>query len=300
MEVCYAADMKALAALLLWLALACFVWAQSTEPTRFEIYPLPYADVQAAEEAVRAVVGEEGSVVVDKPGRRVIVVTTEERHAQVAEMVSRLNVAPRNVRIDVEFRGASRENLQGFDLNAGGGVERKDGISSTSFKIKPRIQNETVSISSRVSQSLLVASGREGRIQVGESVPYLEWIEDWGLRGGVLQQRIQWQRVGSSLVVEPLVVGGEMVSRVEEQSANWAEVPYRFEAGTSNVAGAVGLAAKQSLMPILRNLQFTLPMRTSATASPRPPMTLCSSTVTTLPHFCAYFVTQAASMGLMV
>ena len=207
MEVCYAADMKALAALLLWLALACFVWAQSTEPTRFEIYPLPYADVQAAEEAVRAVVGEEGSVVVDKPGRRVIVVTTEERHAQVAEMVSRLNVAPRNVRIDVEFRGASRENLQGFDLNAGGGVERKDGISSTSFKIKPRIQNETVSISSRVSQSLLVASGREGRIQVGESVPYLEWIEDWGLRGGVLQQRIQWQRVGSSLVVEPLVVG---------------------------------------------------------------------------------------------
>jgi cysteine desulfurase / selenocysteine lyase len=43
--------------------------------------------------------------------------------------------------------------------------------------------------------------------------------------------------------MEPLVYGGEMIARVEEQTATWAEVPYRFEGGTPNVAGAVGLAA---------------------------------------------------------
>ena len=43
--------------------------------------------------------------------------------------------------------------------------------------------------------------------------------------------------------MEPLVYGGEMIARVEEQSATWAEVPYRFEGGTPNVAGAVGLGA---------------------------------------------------------
>ena len=54
---------------------------------------------------------------------------------------------------------------------------------------------------------------------------------------------VLWGRRALMEQMEPLMVGGEMVSRVEEQSANWAEVPYRFEAGTSNVAGAVGLAA---------------------------------------------------------
>ena len=43
--------------------------------------------------------------------------------------------------------------------------------------------------------------------------------------------------------MEPLIYGGDMIARVEDQSATWAEIPYRFEGGTQNVAGAVGLAA---------------------------------------------------------
>jgi cysteine desulfurase/selenocysteine lyase len=37
--------------------------------------------------------------------------------------------------------------------------------------------------------------------------------------------------------------GGEMISTVSYQSAQWNVLPYRFEAGTPNIAGAVGLAA---------------------------------------------------------
>lgn len=43
--------------------------------------------------------------------------------------------------------------------------------------------------------------------------------------------------------MEPLLYGGEMVSRVEDLTATWAEVPHRFEGGTANASGAVGLAA---------------------------------------------------------
>ena len=43
--------------------------------------------------------------------------------------------------------------------------------------------------------------------------------------------------------MEPMIYGGEMIARVGEQTATWTEVPYRFEGGTPNVAGAVGLAA---------------------------------------------------------
>jgi cysteine desulfurase/selenocysteine lyase len=52
-----------------------------------------------------------------------------------------------------------------------------------------------------------------------------------------------WGRRALLEQMEPLLYGGDMIARVEDQTATWAEVPYRFEGGTQNVAGAVGLAA---------------------------------------------------------
>lgn len=37
--------------------------------------------------------------------------------------------------------------------------------------------------------------------------------------------------------------GGEMIAEVSYQDARWNELPYRFEAGTPNIAGAIGTAA---------------------------------------------------------
>ena len=39
----------------------------------------------------------------------------------------------------------------------------------------------------------------------------------------------------------PFLMGGAMIDAVEEQSTTFAEAPHKFEAGTQNVAGAVGL-----------------------------------------------------------
>ncbi len=41
----------------------------------------------------------------------------------------------------------------------------------------------------------------------------------------------------------PFLMGGDMIEYVEEQSTTFAELPHKFEAGTPNVEGAVGLAA---------------------------------------------------------
>ena len=43
--------------------------------------------------------------------------------------------------------------------------------------------------------------------------------------------------------MEPYQGGGEMISVVERDYSTWAEVPHKFEAGTPNVAGAVGMGA---------------------------------------------------------
>jgi len=43
--------------------------------------------------------------------------------------------------------------------------------------------------------------------------------------------------------MEPYQGGGEMISSVWLAKATWNEIPYKFEAGTPNMAGAIGLAS---------------------------------------------------------
>lgn len=43
--------------------------------------------------------------------------------------------------------------------------------------------------------------------------------------------------------MEPIEFGGEMIDHVDLESATWADVPAKFEAGTPLIAGAIGLGA---------------------------------------------------------
>ena len=43
--------------------------------------------------------------------------------------------------------------------------------------------------------------------------------------------------------MSPIEFGGEMIDFVYEQSASWKELPWKFEAGTPHMAGAIGLGA---------------------------------------------------------
>ncbi|HGF1449951.1 TPA: cysteine desulfurase [Streptococcus suis] len=44
-------------------------------------------------------------------------------------------------------------------------------------------------------------------------------------------------------LMSPVEFGGEMIDFVFEQSATWKELPWKFEAGTPNIAGVIGLGA---------------------------------------------------------
>ena len=43
--------------------------------------------------------------------------------------------------------------------------------------------------------------------------------------------------------MEPIEFGGEMIDIVGEVTSTWKDAPYRFEAGTPVIAGAIGLGA---------------------------------------------------------
>ena len=55
---------------------------------------------------------------------------------------------------------------------------------------------------------------------------------------GVLYGKTQYLEL-----LRPLLGGGEMIKTVSFSSSSWNDLPYRLEAGTPNMAGAIGLAA---------------------------------------------------------
>jgi len=52
--------------------------------------------------------------------------------------------------------------------------------------------------------------------------------------------------------MEPLLGGGEMIREVHLGHASWNDVPYKFEGGTPNIAGAIGLGAAVDYLTKLR------------------------------------------------
>ncbi len=54
---------------------------------------------------------------------------------------------------------------------------------------------------------------------------------------------VLWGKKELLEAMPPFLTGGDMITSVQEQDASWAPLPQKFEAGTQNAGGAVGLAA---------------------------------------------------------
>lgn len=60
---------------------------------------------------------------------------------------------------------------------------------------------------------------------------------------GPMSIGVLWGRKEILEQMSPFLTGGGMINEVSTTESRWAEVPEKFEAGTPNVAGAVGLAS---------------------------------------------------------
>ncbi len=69
--------------------------------------------------------------------------------------------------------------------------------------------------------------------------------------GGPMGIGALWARKELLEAMPPYQGGGEMIDVVEDDHSTWAEVPHKFEAGTPNVAGAVGMAAAVAFLQSL-------------------------------------------------
>ena len=172
----------------------------------FDTYAVGAADPEALLEAAKAAAGPEATVTYDARQQRLLVLAPADTQERVAALVREAAPPPVNVRIEVRYRGQARQQDTEFSLGGGVGVQREAGLTHTTVRVEPRIQNELTTSSSDVQQVLVVASGREALLSVGEEVPALEWLMEYGLNQGLLLERVVWQQVGAFLVVQPWVL----------------------------------------------------------------------------------------------
>ena len=170
----------------------------------FEIYPVHFTDTALAAEAVEALLADGDRVVVDTSQRRLVVITDADRHRKVAALLGRLDRLPPNIMVEVSFLSSAeaRQDEIAVDLSA----TRTRRPTTRRVEIQPRVGVETTRARDDTQQSLLVASGREGYLFIGEEVPHLTWLLDYGYRMGILRERVVWERAGALLNVAARVV----------------------------------------------------------------------------------------------
>lgn len=175
-------------------------------------YQLRFGDMASAEEVVRAIAGNDGQVVADKVGRKLIVLTTPEKHELIRNVLADFDRPPRNVQVQALFAGRSSTRESGAGVKD---VEIETSGKSTGIKFRPEARYSRDGLVSDVGQMLLIGSGKEGVLMVGEEIPYWNWLIAYGQRYGYISADkgdIQWKRVGARLRVRPTIIGdGPMI-----------------------------------------------------------------------------------------
>jgi len=207
--------MRALAAVTLAVLTAVPLSAQlnprPAAKTEMRVYDLGLTDPGVAADVVRGLLSPDGRVYPDPAQHRLVVSDRPDVHARVAEALRTLNVAPRNIRIEVSARMERTERQRQLEASGtvrGGpvrvGVGRRPP-ARTGVVIGGQDSRSRTTVDAR--QQLLVLSGGRASLTVAEEVPYSEWLYTWGLGHGLWAQNVVWQQVGTSMVVEPRVLG---------------------------------------------------------------------------------------------
>lgn len=199
----YTAPMKTYLLRVILLSLCVLASTAATETAFTTVsYPITHGDPEAMEEIAKAIVEDNGHVVLDRAGSRLIAVTDAATHARLSELTEAPTSATGNVRIHVRFKERGRGEQRGAGVTTMGEITRNGGR----FHIQPDLTYTVTEHTSNTQQSLLTASGREASLRIGERVPHVEWLMDYGWHGRYITQRVSWQEVGAFLVVTPTIL----------------------------------------------------------------------------------------------
>jgi hypothetical protein len=173
------------------------------------VYPIHFGDRSEIVETITAFVGDEGNVAWNAAANRLVVTATESKHLQIVEILKVMDAPPKNVQIEVRINSMSNEHDSGVGIEPSASVELSKDKIRHKVKFKGHARDRRSSRDSTATQLLVVTSGREAALNVGTTVPFVDWLfmvgQDWGYVK--LEPQIEYRDVGARLWIQPTIVG---------------------------------------------------------------------------------------------
>jgi cysteine desulfurase/selenocysteine lyase len=174
-----------------------------------------------------------------------IVVTVLEHHSNIVpwQLVAERTGA-RLRWIDIDDEGRLR--LDQLDAALAGGRVRIVATAHASNALGTVHPVPDIARRAHDAGALLLVDGAQGAPHLAVDVAALGcdfYTVSGHKMGGPMGIGVLWARAALLDAMPPYMGGGEMIDEVLPDRSTWAALPHKFEAGTPNVAGAVGLAA---------------------------------------------------------
>ena len=186
-----------------------------------KVYPIQSTTPDVVTKVVQDLVGAKGQVTYDKMRSQLFVSAPAEMHILIAPVLKEIDAPSPNVRIDVVHNNPRRVVRRRLDPGIDGDVRITPNKTGYRVSFKPQIEDQSGGGLSNHRQTVVVASGAEGVLFVGEDIPWFEWLIDYAQTYGqvdpryvpIVEQQFERREVGSQLRVSPRIIGsGPLIS----------------------------------------------------------------------------------------
>jgi type II secretory pathway component GspD/PulD (secretin) len=197
----------------LFLTTLLFTMSVYAQETTLKLYSVHYTDPSSAGEIIKMMMPSTNGLNIQSLDRKLAVRGTAEQHATVETMLRELDQPPKNVQINVEFARSGQNSNREMGIRPSGPIMISDGEVHGTFE--GRFNNQRTTSSENVTQMLVAMDGHSASLRVGETVPYLAWLTEYGTRHGYIREtHIEWRDVGSFLAVMPEIIDNGPMIRI--------------------------------------------------------------------------------------
>ncbi len=180
------------------------------EEPALKVYPVRFSDPQEAAAVIFMMSPSTNNLQIEAVENRLVVKGTAEQHRHVEQMLRELDAPPKNIQINVQF------GSQGASYDRGAGIQPRGPLIIRNGRmhgaIDGRFYDRSSTATENTTQMLVAMDGKSASLRVGERVPEIRWLTEYGYRHGYVREvGIEWRDVGSFLAIEPTIVGAGLI-----------------------------------------------------------------------------------------
>ena len=175
-----------------------------------KVYKVRFADVTEVAAVIPMMMPSTNGLVVKTVGKTLVVRGTPEQHEIVRQLLRNLDAPPKNIQVNIQFGTSGGSHNREIGIRPKGPIViNRDGVHGS---LQGSLINQSTTTRENTTQMLVAMDGQSASIRVGERVPYVTWLTEYGYRHGYVRNvEVEWRDVGSFLRMEPTIVAPGLI-----------------------------------------------------------------------------------------